>query len=109
MADLGGSFQLKVTPETLEQRANAAESKIAKLKKYFSEMDSVISKTSGYWLGEAGELHRKIYKEKKEELDAIIARLEKHPVNLMQMAGVYREAEADNVEASSPLMSDIIV
>ncbi|MCR5526157.1 MAG: WXG100 family type VII secretion target [Lachnospiraceae bacterium] len=109
MAELSSNFQLKVTPETLEQRANEAASKITRLKNYFTEIDAAISKTSGYWLGEAGELHRKIYQEKKEEIDAIIARLERHPVNLMQMAGVYREAEADNVEASSPLMSDIIV
>ena len=103
-----GTIQLKVTPEQLESKANTVTGLIRTIKTNFNTLSDVMQRTNGYWIGEAADKHRKLYSDKKDEIETMIRRLEEHPRDLLTMAGVYREAETSNVSTSQGLPTNVI-
>ena len=102
-------FNLRVTPETLEQKAGEFTGLIQEIKGRFDRIQSVASKTKSYWRGEAGDQDREGYASFQEDIDFVLRRLEEHPDDLLQMAGIYRKAERDVAGTNATLKIDLIV
>ena len=103
------SFKLRVTPETLEQKADEFSGVVREIKTHFERLESIASKTRGYWQGEAGTRGRESYASYQEDITFIIRRLNEHPADLLEMAGIYRAAEEAAKTVSAQLKTDLIV
>ncbi|WP_455713957.1 WXG100 family type VII secretion target [Anaerosporobacter sp.] len=106
-AGIGGGI-IKVTPETLYQKAEAVQDKISTMQTKFNNMLDVVSKCNSYWIGNAGDAHRKIYKEYEPEITEIFKRLSEHVTDLNAMAGVYSDAEKTVKEVAENLPTNLI-
>lgn len=104
-----GSVTLKVTPEVLHSKAELVNTKVSTMTKEFDKMSSLISRSNSYWVGKAGEVHRKTYLEKQPDIEDIFKRLNEHVRELHQMATVYIETEKATTEVAEALPNDIIL
>lgn len=85
--------QLLVTPEQLEAQAGTVRAELGKMREYFEALERLMDGTSGYWTGDAGDAHRRLYAGKLQKIDEILRRYQEQITDLEVMAGVYKEAE----------------
>ena len=99
-----GEVYIKVDTAVLVSTADAASKSIRNMKECFEQLETIISRTSHYWIGEAGDLHRKIYQGQKPQIEEMMKRLEEHPADLLTIAGVYvpTEITAESIAESLP-------
>lgn len=106
MADM---FIIKVTPDKLLSGANDITNEINRLESSWKKIGSIITNSKNYWEGDASNMHQKYYKEVQEQVDQILKRLKEHPADLLQMAGLYQEAEKSASAVANSLPMDVIV
>ena len=99
---------LKEAPERLREKADQVSQEISAMSDAFEELATVISRTSHYWIGEAGDHYRTLYTENKEEIEEMFKRLGQHPGRLLQKAQVSEPDERDKTQPA-PLPGDIII
>lgn len=104
-----GSVEFKVEPSVLKIKAQEVEQMISSMRWNFINIQTAVDSTKPFWIGEAGDLHRRLYEEQKESISEIFNRLDEHPRDLMIMAGVYDEAEKKNLEEAVSMRGDVIV
>ena len=103
-----GEATLKVTPEVLNAQANKVTAELTKITSEFDKLGQTISRTKGYWIGEAGELHRQMYESQKDSIQQILKRLKEHPRDLQAIAQNYSATELKIQELISELPNDVI-
>lgn len=103
-----GNIRLKVEPTQLVAQADEVSKNVRKMEKLFEEMNGVINRTESYWIGEAGDLHRKLYRDEKDDIDQIVRRFKEHPKDLQLMAQEYTNAETAASSVASALPQDVI-
>lgn len=103
-----GTVHIRVTPEQLKTKSDEVTVAISNMERALGRLSDIMQKTSSYWQGEAGDLHRRLYSEDKEVVDEMMKRLKEHPRDLLAIAGIYQEAEQKAVELSNMLPEDII-
>ena len=99
---------LKEAPERLREKAGQVSWEVRAMTDAFEELAAVISKTSHYWIGEAGDHYRTLYTENKEEIEEMLKRLEQHPGWLLQKAQISEPDGGDKTQPV-PLPGDIII
>lgn len=104
----GTTAVIKVTPEELKKKADVVKNKVKTMKGLFSDIAQYVEKSKSYWIGEAGNTHRSVYKACEPDVTEIFARLSEHVVDLETMAGVYQSTENEIKEISMDLPSDVI-
>lgn len=100
---------LRVEPEKLQQTAEGINGRVTKLSAAFDSMREAMNRTNGYWIGEAGDAHRRAFLEQQPRREEILARLSEQAADLLQMAGVYVSVEKENVELTQSLRGDVIL
>ena len=100
---------LKVKPEVLKNKAGEVENDIRDLEKYFRSIQEIIARSSGYWVGTAGDKARKEFDSQKEDTTTVIERFRDHPKNLLVMTGIYYLSEQSLVCENQKLSTDVIV
>lgn len=100
---------LKVAPEELVRMAGDIEKQIADVEKQFMAIETEISRTKGYWEGDASDAHKAQYDALKDDLNQAVKRMKEHPVNLLRMAELYTETEDSAEETAQSLPEDVIV
>lgn len=100
---------LLVKPEALVSKAVIVEQKVQKMQEIFEDLDTVVEKTSHYWVGEAADVHRECFISEKPEIEEILKRLMEHSKDLHQMASVYITAEQEVTEILEDLPADVII
>ncbi len=103
-----GSVELLVTPEQLNQKAAEVEKYVANMRNRFENMKTLVEKSNGYWVGEAGDLHRQNYMSQKDNIDTILRRLAEHPVDLRAIAQTYTTTELKAQEIALDLPGDVL-
>lgn len=88
-----GSVELLVTPEILNQKAGEVEKHVANMRRRFENMKTLVEKSKGYWVGEAGDQHRQNYSDQAESIDTVLRRLGEHPGDLRAIAQTYTATE----------------
>ncbi len=102
------AFTLKVSPDELKAAANKINSEIADLKAGWGQLAQTVLHAKGYWSGEAGYAHQKQFQQYGQDVERIIARLRKHPDDLMAMAGLYEATETEAAEKTQELTGNVI-
>ena len=108
MALTTGDVSFKVTTEALVEKAEEVSVLVRDISGQFNIIGELIHKTEGYWLGEAGETHRSMYREQTEMLEEIVRRLNEHPRDLLAIAGRYSNTEREIEEAAAGLSGNVI-
>ena len=108
MTDSSAGFVLKVTPQQLKIKADQVSKEVDEMTKAFAQLAQIVSRTSHYWIGEAGDAHREIYEKNKDDIEVILRKLREHPTDLLMMAGVYEETEIKVENISMQLPEDVI-
>lgn len=103
-----GEVHIKVNTAVLNDKAQTVSKSISNMANCFEQLERIINRTSYYWIGEAGELHRKIYQENKQQIDEMFRRLKEHPTDLMTIAQTYATTEQMVQSLASELPGDII-
>lgn len=103
-----GEVHIKVNTAVLNDKAQTVSKSISNMASCFEQLERIINRTSYYWIGEAGDLHRKIYQENKQQIDEMFKRLKEHPTDLMTIAQTYEVAEEMVQSMASELPGDII-
>ena len=104
-----GSVSVKVSPEVLITQAEEVRRLGNDMRNRFQVLENTMARTRGYWIGEAGELHRKLYEEQKDNVDQMLRRLLEHPDDLLAISENYKAAEKTNVASATVLDADVIV
>lgn len=102
-------MDFRVSTDILKSRADDARGKISKMQQNFEAIADLITETSSYWMGEAGDLYRSIFENQRDEMTAIINRLNEFPDDLLSMAGIYEEGEAEAAALTEQLPIDVII
>lgn len=103
------NIEVKVSPEVLVTQAEEVRRLAIDMRSRFEVLEDIMERTKGYWIGDAGELHRKLYKEQKDDVAQMLRRLLEHPDDLLMISENYRAAESKNVQTASVLDADIIL
>lgn len=99
------NVEFSVTSQELVRMAEETEHSILELKEEYQELKNIMSGTIGYWSGEGGDSCRKMFDERRCEIEDILDRMQKHPRHLLEMAGIYKEAEEQLVQEHDRLPS----
>lgn len=102
-------MQFRVSTDVLKSRADDARQKIAAMQQNLETITELVTDTSSYWMGDAGDLFRIIFREQQEEMAEMIQRLNKYPDDLLQMAGVYEKGESEAAMITGQLPYDAIM
>ena len=102
-------FTFRVKPEDLTTKSGEFSTIIKSINKRFTQIEEISKKTRGYWRGEAGDKDREGYASYQDDITFIIGRLEEHPIDLLRMAGIYKQAEQKAEAISAELKVDQII
>ncbi len=105
---IAGEVFIKVDTAGLVSTADAVSKSIRNMRECFEQLETIISRTSHYWIGEAGDLHRKIYQGQKPQIEEMMKRLEEHPADLLTIAGVYVPTEKNAESIAESLPGDVV-
>lgn len=108
MAMDGAGVEIKVQPEVLRAKADEVSGAIVQMEQTFESVQSTVERTRYYWIGEAGELHRRMFEEQKDDVEELLKRLKEHPVDLQKIAQTYSDTEQAQTAAASQLSSNLI-
>lgn len=103
-----GDVNIKVDTATLHDKALKTSKSIKNMAECFDQMERIIDRTSYYWIGEAGDLHRAIYKQQKSQIDEMLKRLKEYPSDLTSIAGNYIIEESQIESFASELPSNTL-
>lgn len=99
---------LKVSPDTLKEKASNIQNNIKKIETAWIKIENTMHKTRNYWQGDASKLQQKYRIQIDDDWTYIIKRLKEHPEDLLEMAGVYKEAEKTTTQIANSLPGDVI-
>lgn len=105
---IGGDIFIKVKPEVLVDKSQAVSASIRKMANCFDDLERIINRTSYYWIGEAGDMHRRLYQEQRENVDEMMRRLKEHPEDLLTISQNYAQTERAVEAIASELSGDVI-
>ena len=105
---ISGNVEVKVSPAELLSKAETVSAGIANMENQCGQLEQIINRTSSYWIGEAGDMHRTIYQNQKLHIEEMMKRLKEHPADLIVIAQTYIEAEERAESLASGLPGDVI-
>lgn len=103
-----GNVEIKVKDEALLSAAGTLKDRIREMRASYDKVMEIVQKTGGYWIGAAGDEHRNVFLEQRDDIDQIVKRLSEHPDDLLRIAGIYEEAESRTAEVPGGLNSVLI-
>lgn len=103
-----GDVHIKVSSTVLNGKAQSVSKSIANMANCFEQLEAIINRTSYYWIGEAGDMHRKIYQDQKPQIEEMMKRLREHPNDLVAIAQTYDTAESAVQSLASELPGNVI-
>lgn len=103
-----GSAAIKVDPQKLKATSTGIAGGISSVRAKLSNIENSVSATSAYWIGDAGDVYRKVYGTSKEEVEVMLRRLSEHVTDLEMMAGVYEESEREALEIAATLPDNVV-
>lgn len=101
-------FQLKVSPDEMQRQAVRMQGQIRQAQKSWNSLYEAAHASRRYWEGDAADYRHRLLEETKQEILTVFGRLKEHPTRLLQMAGIYTEAETTAAELANSLPDDAI-
>lgn len=109
MAEFGSNFKIRVETEALRAKAGTVSGLVSRMESQLDELNRMIERTSVYWIGEGGSAKREDYAKKRATVETMVKRLREYPDDLLQMAGIYEDAEKEAEQLPQSLPSNVIV
>lgn len=103
-----GNAEILVKPEELERKADDLSEKIRSTEHDFEKLMNIVENTQHYWIGDAGDLNRQLFRNEKSEIEEILNRLKEYPDDLKKIAGIYRDTENKVNEENSQVPTQLI-
>ncbi len=103
-----GTVQMKVNSAVLISKAQAVSRQIKNMESCFERLDAIVNRTGYYWMGEAADKHRALYRERKPQIEEMMRRLKEHPADLLAIAQNYEKAESSIRSMAAELPGDVI-
>lgn len=100
--------QIIVSTNELKAQANTVRTRLSKMRQSFEDLKSLMSRTQAYWIGEAGDVHRRMYTDKLDKIEEVLNRYTEQVRDLEVMAGVYEEAEAQALSEADALPASML-
>ena len=97
-----------VDPELLISRNAELQKKVNALSGQFERMNSLMQNTEKYWLGEAGNYHRKMYTDSVTMEEQLLNELKEYARDIDQIAENYKTTEMKLVQEAECLPGDVI-
>lgn len=101
------TIALRVTPEELKTQKNVVQTDLNNIRNDINQITTEIRGTSSYWQGDAGNKQRTEYENRVQSIDQMLLRLQSYPDRLLQMAGIYENAEEISKDTASRMPADI--
>ena len=101
-------IELLVRPDRLIEAAAEVSRLTHMLTADFDRMQTLVDRSSYYWLGETGREYRREFAQQKQETREILDRFRDYPDDLLRMAGLYEESERKNAQVFEGLPLDIL-
>lgn len=101
-------MEFSVTPQELIQKAEEMKEAINSMEGAYDDLSTLVTATSGYWIGEGGESCRGMFLDRREDVEEMLARMREHPDKLLKIAGIYREGEEKIKNANAVLPYDFL-
>ncbi len=105
MADV----RLTVSPDELKRAAVQVEAQIAAAERDWARLYETARASRHYWEGEAADYRHRLLEEAKQEVQEALRRLKAHPPHLLEMAGIYIDAEEKAASLVNSLPDDAIL
>lgn len=99
---------INVKPEELVAKAAELQKKVSSIQEKFTTLTSLVEKTEGYWIGEAGNFHRELYQDAIKELETVMKRLSEHPNDLLVIAQRYSNTELRLEQLANELPGNVL-
>jgi uncharacterized protein YukE len=93
--------RLASAASTLKDRIKAAETS-------YDNVMTIVRNTSRYWIGEAGNEHRRAFLEERDDIDEILVRLKEYPDDLLKIAGLMEDTETKTNDIVSQPSTQLI-
>ena len=95
--------RLQSAAATLREKIQKAETSYENVKAEtsYENVMTIVKNTERYWIGEAGNEHRNVFLEERDDIDQILLRLKEHPTDLLAIAGVAEQAAEKTKEIVS--------
>lgn len=103
------SITLRVRPDILKNKAAEIETDIKALENEFNNIQDIITRTTGYWQGIAGDKARTRFHSQKDDIQKVLIRFKEYPADLLEMAGVYEQTEHILISDHGVLKTDVII
>ncbi|MDD2980432.1 MAG: WXG100 family type VII secretion target [Hespellia sp.] len=104
-----GQINIRVSPEVLSQKSEAALTRITSIKGHVDQMEQAVTRSKNYWIGSAGDTHRRAYNEFRNDIQKSILRFEENAKALQMIAQNYLNEESEAVVMAEELPSDAIL
>lgn len=95
--------QIAVSTELLRNQSGEAKKQVEAMAKGFEQLKVMVNGTSSYWIGSAGDAHRKQYEKRISQIEKILARYRGRITELEEMAGIFDDANKAAVSAAEGL------
>lgn len=92
-----------VTTEQLRTQASAVRTQLRTMQSQFDKLKGLINGSANYWIGEAGNAHRKQYTSRITRVEEMFKKYQEQVKDLEEIAGVYESAEATAANAAESL------
>lgn len=89
--DSKGFGTVKVNTEVLQTKGEEAYAKLRAYQTALEQIQGMMSKSSGYWVGKAGDLYREVIQSQLKTAADALAVFADYPKELLEYAGVYSE------------------
>lgn len=99
---------IKVSPEKLEAAATEFSSTASTVSALTNEMTDMVNGLSGAWTGEAATAYTTKFNGLNDDIQRMIAMINEHSADLIEMAGTYRSTEQANESLANSLTDNVI-
>ena len=100
---------IRVSPEILSGQARQVLARIRSIENRFERIETAADRSGGYWSGEAGDTHRRIFRGYREEIEQTLERFREAAETLEQATQNYNAVEAAAESESDGLPTDVIL
>lgn len=99
---------LKVKPEQLEAAATEFSSTASSVGNLTNQMTSLVKDLASSWTGDASTTFAAKFNGLNDDIQRMIAMINEHSADLIDMANTYKAAEQANASLASSLLENVI-
>lgn len=108
MAGIDSNFQIKVKPDDLRYTAGNVQKTLSTFQTQWGDLIRLVEQTRSYWVGKGADAKRSEVSIMEKDVERMISRMSEYPPDLMEMAGLYDNAESTNTNRIGMLPIDVI-